>query len=96
MRQSVIVAFYAIAAAAMLTAAAHSAETFIPGGQTYSPDRNSLPPLNSVQDRINLQADIAQSQIYVAERARKMQENELNRFLYNQSLGATEFNRWDY
>jgi hypothetical protein len=88
-----------VAAAAVcgfLAQPAFSAENFIPSGQTYSPDRGSLPLLNSEQDLINLQADIFQSEINVIQRQRKLQDNEFSRFLYNQDLDGTDFNRLDY
>ena len=82
------------AAAATAIAPALAAENFIPKGHTYTPDQSSLPPLNSAQDRINLQADILESEIYVAQRTRKLQENDFSRFLYSQSLDGSK--RWDY
>jgi len=82
------------AAIATAIAPALAEENFIPMGHTYTPDQSSLPALNSAQDRINLQTDIFESEIYVAQRTRKLQENEFTRFLYSQSLDGS--NRWDY
>jgi hypothetical protein len=96
MRMQAIVALTGLAVLAGFPAQSLAAETFIPGGHSYGPDSGGLPPLNSAEDRINLEADIIESEINVVQRQRKLQDNEFNRFLYSQSLDGSEYYRWDY
>jgi hypothetical protein len=96
MRKMMVVALAGMAALAILPANAISAENFIPGGHSYAPDHGGLPPLNSRQDQINLNADIIQSEIYTDNRQLKVEQSELSRFMYNQNLDGPDLYRLDY
>lgn len=96
MRKIGVVILAAVAGIALGTPAGLAAETFIPKGNSYSPDRGSLPELNSRQDRINLQADIFESEIYAVQHTQKIHDNEFSRFMYSQNLDGSDFNRLDY
>jgi hypothetical protein len=80
-----------IAFAAALSAPALAAENFIPGGHTYSPDNDPLPPLNTEQDDINLNADIIQSEINRQQREHKLLDSELQRFRSEQELKGGDY-----
>jgi hypothetical protein len=75
-----------IAFAGALFGPALAAENFIPGGHTYSPDNDPLPPLNSEQDDINLNADLIQSEIYRKQREQKVLDSQFQRFTGEQEL----------
>jgi hypothetical protein len=96
MRKQLVVALIGLTAMAAVPAVAISAENFIPGGHSYTPDSGGLPPLNSRQDRINLNADIIQSEIYVDNRQLKVEQSEFNRFIYSQNLDGPDLYRLDY
>lgn len=96
MRVLGLVVIAVFATSASLATGSQAAENFIPKGFSYSPDRTTLPNLNSRQDRIVLQADIVESEIDKSQRMRKLQDNEFNRFLYSQSLEGVDFYRLDY
>ncbi len=49
---------------AVLTTGAVAAEYFIPKGNTYSPNNERLPLLNSRKDRINARTDEIESENY--------------------------------
>jgi hypothetical protein len=80
-----------LAVAGALMTPAFAAENFIPGGHTYSPDNKPLPPLNSEQDQINLNADIIQSQIDRQQRERKILDSQFQRFISEQELKGDDF-----
>ncbi len=80
-----------IACAGALFGPALAAENFIPGGHTYSPDNIPLPPLNSKQDDINLNADLIQSQINRQQRERKLLDSQIERFTNEQELKGGDF-----
>src|ERR1700752_679428 len=75
-----------LAFAGALLAPAFAAENFIPGGHTYSPDNEPLPELKSEQDKINLNADLIQSEIYRQQRERKRLDSQFRRFISEQEL----------
>jgi hypothetical protein len=66
-------------------------ENFIPGGHTYSPQNTPLPPLNSAQDDINLNADLIQSEINRQQRERKLQDSQWQRFFSEQELKGADY-----
>lgn len=74
-----------------LLAPAFAAENFIPSGHTYSPDNQPLPPLNSRQDKINLNADLIQSEIDRKQRERKLLDSKFQRFISEQELKGEDF-----
>jgi hypothetical protein len=80
-----------LAFAGALLAPAFAAENFIPGGHTYSPDNKPLPPLNSEQDNINLNADIIQSEINRQQRERKLIDSQFERFISEQELKGGDY-----
>ena len=80
-----------LAFAGALLTPAFAAENFIPGGHTYSPENNPLPPLNSEQDRINLNADIIQSEINRQQRERKVLDSQFQRFISEQQLQGADY-----
>jgi hypothetical protein len=80
-----------LAVAGALMTPAFAAENFIPGGHTYSPENKPLPPLNSEQDQINLNADIIQSQIDRQQRERKILDSQFQRFISEQELKGDDF-----
>jgi hypothetical protein len=80
---------------ALNAAPALTVENFIPQGHTYGPDQEILPPLNSTEDRINLGADLLQSEIYVQQRQRQLFNSDLNRFINDQHPDPTD-NSLDY
>ena len=80
-----------LAFAGALWGPAFAAENFIPGGHTYSPDNIPLPPLNSKQDNINLNADLIQSQINRQQRERKLIDSQFRRFISEQELQGGDF-----
>ncbi len=94
MRKFGIMVFSAAASIFLTAVTAQAAENFIPQGHTYTPDSSFLPPLNSAQDRINLQADIFESEINSEQRRRKLIENDFSSFISSQSLDGSA--RWDY
>lgn len=67
-------------------APAQAYEKFIPLGHSYSPDQETLPPLNSDLDRLNAKVDIFESDIYTRERASKVFQSNLNQFLNGGNL----------
>ncbi|MGE3875777.1 MAG: hypothetical protein AB7F74_22720 [Parvibaculaceae bacterium] len=77
--------------AGVLLTPAFAVENFIPGGHTYSPDNTPLPPLNSEQDDINLNADLIQSEIYRQQRERKVLDSQFQRFISEQQLEGGDF-----
>ena len=80
-----------LAFAGVLMTPAFAAENFIPGGHTYSPENKPLPPLNSEQDNINLNADIIQSEINRQQRERKLLDSQLQRFISEQELQGADY-----
>lgn len=60
---------------------AQALENFIPLGLGYTPEREALPPPNSVEDRLIGQTDVYESEIDRLQRERKIFENELSRFI---------------
>jgi hypothetical protein len=81
--------------AALNVAPAPAVENFIPQGHTYGPGQELLPSLNSTEDRINLGADLLQTEIYVEQRQRQQFNSELNRFINEQHPDPTD-NSLDY
>jgi hypothetical protein len=65
-----------------------AAENFIPQGHGYQPGNEALPPLNSEQDRITLQTDIYESELYVKQRRQKVFESRMNRFQFEQEFNG--------
>lgn len=64
---------YAVLIVAALAAHAGSAladENFIPLGQAYSPESDTLPPLNSDRDLLNAQVDVEEAATWVRDRDR--------------------------
>src|SRR5262249_42320901 len=80
-----------LAFAGALLTPAFAAENFIPGGHSYSPENKPLPPLNSKQDDINLNADIIQSQINQQQRERKLLDSQFQRFISEQQLPGADY-----
>ena len=87
MRRTILI----LAFAGALLTPAFAAENFIPGGHTYSPDNEPLPPLNSEQDNINLNADIIQSEINRQQRERKLLDSQFQRFISEQELEGGDY-----
>jgi hypothetical protein len=76
-------------------APALAVENFIPQGHVYAPGEEMLPPLNSPEDRVNLGADLLQSEIYAQQHQRQLFNSELNRFINEQHPDPTD-NSLDY
>ena len=72
-------------------ASAMAYENFIPLGHNYSPDAQVLPPINSRQDRINLQTDIYETQIYVEQRSQRADASFLDRFISSQETRGVDY-----
>lgn len=72
-------------------ASAMAFENFIPLGHNYSPDDQVLPEINSRQDRINLQTDIYETEIYVEQRSRRADTSFLNRFISSQETSGADY-----
>ena len=87
------IAFTILAAVIALTPVPASAfENFIPLGNNYSPDDQTLPAFNSDQDRLNSQVDIYETEIYTRQRTAKRFSSRLNQFSNDQELkGGSEF-----
>jgi hypothetical protein len=68
--------------------AATAEENFIPQGHGYQPGNEVLPPLNSDQDRITLQTDIYESELYAKQRRQKVFESRMNRFQFEQEFNS--------
>ena len=67
-------------------------ENFIPIGHNYSPDDQTLPELNSPQDRLNSQVDIYEADIWTRQRAAKAFSSRLDQFSNSQELkGGSTF-----
>ena len=81
-----------VAFVSLFVVTATAAENFIPGGHTYSPERSSLPALNSPQDQINLGADLIESEIYRKQREQKQFESQMRRFTDEQILPGADYN----
>jgi len=80
MRMLGILVVAAVTASGVAPTTALSAENFIPKGYTYSPDHSRLPPLNSAEDRINLQADIYETNNYWRKREARETDSYMQRF----------------
>ncbi len=72
-------------------ASAMAYENFIPLGHNYSPDDQTLPEINSRQDRINLQTDIYETEIYVEQRSQRADTSFLNRFISSQETSGADY-----
>jgi len=72
-------------------ASAMAFENFIPLGHNYSPDDQILPPINSRQDRINLQTDIYETERYVEQRSQAADSSFLNRFISSQETSGVDY-----
>ena len=72
-------------------ASAMAFENFIPLGHNYSPDDQVLPEINSRQDRINLQTDIYETEIYVEQRSQRADTSFLNRFISSQETSGADY-----
>ena len=67
-------------------------ENFIPLGNNYSPEDQTLPAFNSERDRLNSQVDIYETEIYTRQRIAKRFSSRLERFSNDQELkGGSEF-----
>jgi hypothetical protein len=71
-----------------LAGSGQAAENFIPRGHSYQPGEETLPPINSEQDRINLQTDLYESELYVRQRQQKVFESRMNRFQFEQEFNT--------
>jgi hypothetical protein len=76
---------------ALWPASALAFENFIPLGHSYSPDAEVLPEFNSRQDRINLQTDIYETEIYVEQRSQRADTSFLNRFISSQETSGADY-----
>lgn len=72
-------------------ASAMAFENFIPLGHNYSPDEQVLPPVNSHRDRVNLQTDIYETEVYVEERSERANISFLNRFISSQESSGADY-----
>ncbi|MGE3829689.1 MAG: hypothetical protein AB7F76_01730 [Parvibaculaceae bacterium] len=81
-----------VAFIALFVVGASAAENFIPGGHTYSPERSTLPELNSPQDQINLGTDLIEAEIYRKQREQKQFESQIRRFTDEQTLPGADYN----
>jgi hypothetical protein len=72
-------------------ASAQAFENFIPLGHNYSPDEQVLPEFNSRKDRINLQTDIYETEVYVEERSERADISFLNRFISSQESSGADY-----
>jgi hypothetical protein len=75
---------------ALSAAPALAVENFIPQGHAYAPDNQMLPRLNSSEDRVNLETDLIETEIYRVQRQRQLFNSELNRFINDQHPDPTD------
>jgi hypothetical protein len=76
----------------IIATASQAAENFIPRGHSFQPGDSTLPPLNSDQDRIDLQTDLYEAELYVKQRRQKVFESRLNRFQFEQEFNSLNDN----
>ena len=87
-----VASWFLVALVALAPAPAYAFENFIPLGNNYSPDDETLPAFNSEQDRLNSQVDIYETEIYTRQRTAKRFSSRLDRFSNDQELkGGNEF-----
>jgi hypothetical protein len=77
-----------LASLGLATTAGQAAENFIPRGHAVQPGEETLPPLNSDQDRIDLGADLYEAELYVRQRRQKVFESRMNRFQFEQEFNG--------
>lgn len=87
MRWSMIVAAGCVAC---LGGSAQAAENYVSRGHSYAPGSEALPPLNSARDRLDLDTDILEADIYVKQREQKVFESLMNRFSFQQEIDSTD------
>jgi hypothetical protein len=66
-------------------------ENFIPLGTGYSSEVDSVPELNTKRDKVSIEADIIESEIYRKERDSKARESFFRRFVSDHELTGSDY-----
>ncbi len=79
--RSMMMIFAALVAIASPAAAY---ENFIPLGHSYSPDDETLPPLNSDQDQLNSEVDVEEAATWVRDRSERIFNSRIEQLVSDQ------------
>jgi hypothetical protein len=66
-------------------------ENFIPLGTGYSTENSSVADLNTDTDKIIVQSDIYETEIYLQDRDARVQDSYINRFISNPESTGGDF-----
>ncbi len=67
-------------------------ENFIPSGQGYSTEVDSVAEIDSARDKLNAQTDIIESDIYRKAREEQLKDSYMRRFFSEHEGSGSNFN----